>query len=645
MISAAVPRRRGGAVPCAAFLAAIAPALAACAAQPPPGPAGGGPSPLPPAAQAGTGGAEAALAPEALWEQVRILAAPEMEGRAAGGGGADRAAAHIARAFQAAGLRPGGDGVSYLQRFEVVTGVRMGPENGLALRFPGAPPRAFAPGEDFTPFSFSEEGPVEGDLVFAGYGITALELGYDDYAGLDVRGKVVLLLTHEPRERDPAGPFRRPEAYRYTEVRYKIINAREHGAAAVILVTDPLAHAGEPETLIGIRGTPSRGGGVVAVHARRAVAEAALAAAGRDLVDLQREIDAALRPRSLTLPGVRAEVRAALIRERGATANVVGILPGTDPALRDQAVVVGAHYDHLGLGGENSLAPAQTGTVHPGADDNASGTAGVIALARAFAAAGAGRRTLVFAAFGAEEIGLLGSQHFVRQPPVPLETVSAMLNLDMIGRLRDGRLYVSGVETGEGLEGILRAANAGVGLDLALRGDGYDPSDHTAFLSRGRPVLFFFTGTHQDYHRPSDTADKISGAGMRRVLLLARDVVRALADRDALVAFRAPAGGPPAGRGRGAGGGGYGPYFGSIPDFAGGDAPGVRLEGVRQGSPAERAGLRRGDVIVRFAGVTIRALEDLTFALRSRRAGEEVEVTFLRDGRPETVRALLEPRR
>jgi hypothetical protein len=585
----------------------------------------------------------AALAPETLWEEVRALAAPEMGGRAAGTPGADRAAAHIAEAFRRAGLRPGGDAGTFLQRFDVITGIRLGADNAVALHRPGAPPRAFGSGMDFTPFSFSEDGRAEGDVVFAGYGITAPEMGYDDYAGLDARGKVVLLLTHEPRERDEAGPFRRPEAYRYTEPRYKVINAREHGAAAAILVTDPLGHPGEPEALIGIRGLPSRAGGILAVHARRAVAEAALAPAGLDLAALQREIDTALKPRSRPLPGIRAEVRVGLVREYGTTANVVGILPGTDPQLRDQAIVVGAHYDHLGLGGETSMAPAQVGTVHPGADDNASGTAGAIALARTFAAAGGTRRTLVFAAFGAEEMGLLGSTHYAGYPPVPLDRTVAMLNFDMIGRLREGKLYVSGVETGEGLEGVLREANADVGLSLILRGDGYDPSDHTTFLTRQRPVLFFFTGVHPDYHRPSDTPDKIDAAGMRQVLLLARRVVAALADREAAVAFRKPTAAPP--RSTGARGEGYGPYFGSIPDFGAAGATGVRLGGVRAGSPAERAGLRGGDIIVRFAGVTVRALEDLVFALRSHRAGDEVDVTYLRDGAPQTVRAVLEPRR
>lgn len=620
--------------------------LVACSLPAPGGALGGGataipgtPAGVPSLAAAG----DVALAPEALWEDVRILAAPEMAGRAAGTPGADRAAAHIAKAFRRAGLRPGGDGGGYLQGFEVTTGIRLGPDNALTLFRGGAPPRPFVPAVDFSPFSFSEAGRIEGEVVFAGYGITAPELDYDDYAGLDVRGKVVLLLTHEPRERDEAGPFRRPEAYRYTQDRYKVINARERGAAAVILVTDPLAHAGEPETLVGIRGVHSLPGGIVAVHALRAVAEAALGEAGLDLAGLQGAIDGDLRPRSLPLPGVRVEIRTDLVRERGSTANVVGILPGTDPVLRNEALLIGAHYDHLGLGGEGSLAPAQVGTVHPGADDNASGTAGVLALARAFAAAGGARRTLIFVAFSGEETGLLGSAHYVRHPPFPLERTMAMVNFDMIGRLRAGTVYVSGTGTGEGLEEVLRGANREVGLTLALRGDGYDPSDHTAFVTRGRPVLFFFTGPHADYHRPTDTADKVSADGMRRVLLLARGVVGALASGDGVIAFRQPKGPPPSGDRRA--GGGYGPYFGSIPDFSEAEPRGVRLTGVRPGSPAEQAGLQGGDVITRFAGVTIRTLEDLVYALRSRRAGDMVEVIFVRDGVPRTAQAVLEPRR
>jgi hypothetical protein len=585
--------------------------------------------------------AEALLDPAGLLRHVEALAAPAMEGRASGTPGGERAAAYIAAEFARAGLRPAGEAGGYLQPFEVVTGIRPGPGNallfdGLPAPLPGPP----ALGRDYIPLSFSAEGTVEGEVLFAGYGITAPELGYDDYAGQDATGKVVLVMSHEPRERDEAGPFRRPEAYRYTEPRTKVINAREHGAAAVLLVRDPNNHGDEPEELIGLRGASSSRSSLLAVNITAALADRLLGASGTRLADLQAAIDAALAPRSFPLPGVRARLGVDLIRDKGRTANVVGLLRGRDPALRETAVVLGAHYDHLGRGGEASLAPSAFGVIHPGADDNASGTAVVIGLARAFAAGGGAARTLIFAAFAGEEMGLLGSSFYTKQPPIPLERTVAMLNLDMVGRLRDGKILVAGVETAGEWPGILRAAARGLPLTLVMRGDGYGPSDHTAFALRERPVLFFFTGPHSDYHRPSDTPEKIDAAGLQQVATLVYRTAAALAGEPAAPAFVRASGRPPAaGDGRG-----YGPYFGSIPDFGASEVEGVMLGGVRPGSPAERAGLRAGDTIIRFAGVRITNLEDLAYALRAKRAGDTVQVIYRRDGEERAIRATLERR-
>jgi hypothetical protein len=568
---------------------------------------------------------------------VRALSDPAMEGRAAGTAGADRAAAYVAGEFQRLGLRPAGDAGGFLQRFEVLTGLRLGAGIELEVTAPGAPPRAFAAGQAFLPFAFSEDGDVAADVVFAGFGITAPTLGYDDYAGLDVRGKVVLVMTGEPRETDPQGPFRPAEHFHYTELRHKILNAREHGAAAVVVVE----HPGREDRLTPLRGA-TRAWGILAVSARREVADALLGAAALDLRDLAARIDRAGAPASRALSGVRARVRIALVRERGTTANVVGILPGSDPSLAAEAVVVGAHHDHLGRGSPFSLAPERGDAVHPGADDNASGTAALIGLAEAMRRGGAARRSVVFVAFGAEELGLLGSTHYVRQPAVPLERTIAMVNLDSVGRLRDGQLHVMGVDTGQGLRALVEQAVQGLPAKVALRGDGVGPSDHTAFLNRERPVVFFFTGPHADYHRPSDTWDRIDADGLRTVTTAAYRVLRALADGDQRPAFVRVPGGPPR---AGTGAAGYGPYFGAVPDFGESPRPGVRLGGVRPGSPADRAGLQAGDVIVRFAGVSVRTLDDLVFALRSRRAGEAIEVTFVRDGAERTAQATLEERR
>jgi aminopeptidase YwaD len=568
---------------------------------------------------------------------VRDLSDPVMEGRAAGTAGADRAAAYLVAAFQRLGLRPAGDAGGYLQRFDVVTGVRLAPGGAIDVTAAGAAPRTFAGGTAFLPFTFSMDGDVASEVVFAGYGITAPPLGYDDYAGLDVRGKVVLVMTGEPREGDPQGPFRPSEHFHYTELRHKVLNAREHGAAAVIVVENPE----RGDRLAALRGTtPSWG--IVAVSARREVAEAVLIPAGLDLASLRTAIEWARAPASRAVPGVRVRIRAALLRDRGATANVVGLLPGTSPTLAAEAVVVGAHYDHLGRGSPFSLAPERGDAIHPGADDNASGTAALLGLAEALTRSGAGRRSVVFVAFSAEELGLLGSTHYVGQPAVPLDRTVAMVNLDSVGRLRDGRLHAMGIDTGQGLRVLVEQAAQGLPAPLTLRGDGVGPSDHTAFLNRERPVVFFFTGPHADYHRPGDTWDKIDADGLRTVTTVAYRVVRALADRDERPAFvRVPGGSPRAG----AGATGYGPYFGAVPDFGEPSRPGVRLGGVRPGSPAERAGLQAGDIIVRFAGVTVRTLDDLVFALRSRRPGDAIEVTYVRDGTERAAQATLEERR
>jgi aminopeptidase YwaD len=451
-----------------------------------------------------------------------------------------------------------------------------------------------------------------------------------------VRGKVVVVMTGEPRGNDPASPFRKPDAYHYSERRHKIINARERGAGAVLLVNRP---GPAPDALPRLSGV-SQSWSVLAIAITREVADALVAPSGTSLAAAANAIDAGLAPRSFAI-GVRVDVAVALVRERSATANVVGILRGKDPALAREAVVIGAHYDHLGTGGEGSLAPDEV-AVHPGADDNASGTSAVLELARGFAAAGPQPRTLVFVAFAGEEMGLLGSAEYVRRPAVPMDRTVAMVNLDMVGRLRDGKVYVGGVDSGSGLRAIVADAARGLPLTPEMRADPFAPSDQTSFYAAGRPVLFLFTGAHADYHRPSDTWEKIDASGLATVTAFAGRIVAALAALSAPPAYvklESP-------RSSGASGGrGYGPVFGVVPDFGESPQAGVKINGVRAGSPAERAGLRAGDVLVRFGGVKVGTLDDFTFALRSHRAGDEVDVRYLRDGREYEGRATLQERR
>jgi hypothetical protein len=319
-----------------------------------------------------------------------------------------------------------------------------------------------------------------------------------------------------------------------------------------------------------------------------------------------------------------------------AAQNVVALLPGRDPALRGQYVVIGAHFDHLGRSATGAMDPEARDAIRNGADDNASGTAALLELARLFAARPA-RRSIIVAHFTGEELGLLGSQWFVDHPPVPLDSVAAMVNFDMVGRLRNDKLIVYGVATARELPAIVDSANGSPALTISAVGDGFGPSDHSSFYAKGIPVLHFFTDLHDDYHRASDDADRINAAGEARVVDLAERVVRAIADRPArLTPVRAAAPAPAAG-----GREGSNVYLGSIPDMSAGDAPGLRLSGVRAGSPADAAGLRAGDVIVELGGQPVKDLYGYSDALYSHKPGDRVAIVFQRDGERQVTTATL----
>jgi aminopeptidase YwaD len=315
-----------------------------------------------------------------------------------------------------------------------------------------------------------------------------------------------------------------------------------------------------------------------------------------------------------------------------ATQNVFAVLPGRDPALRGQYVVIGAHFDHLGTSTENALDPEAGMVVRRGADDNASGTAAVVELARLFVAHPA-RRSIIFVNFSGEEEGLLGSEYFVEHSPVPIDSMAAMLNFDMVGRLRDDRVIVYGVATATEFPALLDRANISPRLNIAMQGDGFGPSDQSSFYAKSIPVLYFFTDLHADYHRASDTPEKINGAGEARVVALAERVVRDIADapaRPTYVRVAAPV------QSTGAREGGE-VYLGSIPDMAGDGTLGLRLTGVRAGSPADVAGIKGGDVIVEFGGKAVNDLYQYSDALYSHKPGDEVTVVVLRNGQRLTL--------
>ena len=338
---------------------------------------------------------------------------------------------------------------------------------------------------------------------------------------------------------------------------------------------------------------------------------------------------------------VGREARAARQARTGALVgrNVVGILPGRDPVLRNQTVVLGAHYDHLGRGGFGSLDPDSTGLVHNGADDNASGAAALIQVAARLAASPPAR-TVVFIAFSGEELGLLGSAHYVQQPIYPLAGMMAMVNLDMVGRLRNGRLIVYGARSAKEFPALLDSLNWYAGFDLKAQGDGYGPSDHSSFYAAKRPVLHIFTDLHEDYHRTTDDWQKVNYDGLKRVADFSLGLVTALANRTrplTLLELPAP---DPTQIAAGSGPPGYGAYLGTVPDMTG--APGgVRLVGVRAGSPAEKAGLRGDDIITRIGGAETPDLQAMTDALRSHKPGETVEIVVRRGASVTTFTATL----
>jgi hypothetical protein len=375
--------------------------------------------------------------------------------------------------------------------------------------------------------------------------------------------------------------------------------------------------------------------GLVAARVTRRVADRLLkAGGGENLARSQELIDAHQAPRSRALPD-SLRLRVALVKKRAFVHNIVGVWRGADST---KAIVIGAHYDHLGLGGESSLAPKEIGKPHVGADDNASGTAALLAVARAWSSSPVRpQRDLVFCAFAGEELGVLGSAHYVGDPARPIAGTAAMLNFDMVGRLRERRLTVMGTGTGVGLDSLVRLAAAPYGFDLKLSEDGYGPSDHSSFYKAKVPVLMFFTGAHADYHKPSDTWEKLDAGGIARIASLAFDITRRL-DGGPQLAYRQAA--PDSAYRRVGGGSGYGATLGTIPDYSQSEG-GVLIADVREGGPAAVAGMQGGDIITAMDGVRIDNIYDFTYALRTRRPGRKVAVSVLRGGQKLDFEAVL----
>jgi hypothetical protein len=481
--------------------------------------------------------ADSGISTDNLRAHLQFLSSDEMKGRANGSPELDRAADYIAQQFEDAGLAPGGS-EGWFQPFALVAGLSVGDGNGLTLTAKDAS-ASFGLGEGYYPLGTRADGArrlADLDVVFAGYGIAAPDVGYDEYVGLDVRGKAVLVFSHEPQEQNPRSRLNGQKPLPQTTLVAKAAAARERGAQVLVVVGDPTHFSDQGDYRLFGRDPEAEDTGIPVLRARRKEAQAIVDAYQLDT--RARRIDDDLTPRSGALPGLKLTYAENLSKNLRSVRNVVGVLPGSEDTWKREAVVIGAHYDHVGVGGHLSVTPDRVGEIHNGADDNASGTSALIEIARA-AARDRRRfpRSLVFVAFAGEERGLLGSAHYAASPRIPMADTVAMLNLDMIGRSK-GSVDVSGLESAPALEADLEDAAATLpGLTIRREGPGAGRSDDSSFLDRRVPAINFFTGFHGDYHRPSDDWERVDLAGTAQVAALALELAARVASRTAKPAF------------------------------------------------------------------------------------------------------------
>lgn len=647
----------------------------------------------------------AATSEARMGSALQFLASDELEGRGVGTEGLNKAADYIAAHFSKLGLKTDLFGGKPFQVFAEPADAEIGaPEkNTLVLIGPPKEPGGDAQrlelklGSDFQPMSIGGAGKVEAPVAFAGYGITSTDPAFDEFADLDVQGKVVVMLRKIPQQGSHGGVFQpggniSPHAF-FTR---KVANAAQHGAVAVLFVNDSfslhqqteanartrnevvdelakihqeyrkkteptpeekLAHLDEVtkrlDQINALTEQKSGGfdqlipfgdGGQSEGHAqlpvyfclRAAVEPLIQSALGKDLSAVEQEIDSDLKPRSALLKDWTAACETDVRHRTIEIKNVIGVLEGEGP-LANETIVIGAHYDHLGFGGSGSLAP-WTRAIHNGADDNASGTVGLLEVAERLAIREhKPRRRIVFIAFTGEERGLKGSSYYVKNPLFPLESTIAMLNMDMVGRLKDNKLVIYGTGTASQFDGLVDELNKTYEFTLTKNPSGYGPSDHQSFYEKQVPVFHFFTDTHSDYHRPSDDVEKVNLEGMRRVVDLVTEMTLRIDAADERPTYQKTQ--PPA-----MARGGSRPRFGSMPDYASSEK-GAALKTIFPGTPAARAGLKDGDVVIQMGDNQINSVEDFSNALGTYKAGDQVKVVVKRGTEMVTATVTLEPPR
>ncbi|MBL7965857.1 MAG: M20/M25/M40 family metallo-hydrolase [Prolixibacteraceae bacterium] len=557
-----------------------------------------------------------------LKNHISYLASEALKGRRTGTEGDSLAAEYIRKELKSIGLVPLHD--KGFQHFRVTDKIVTGPANSLNLKG-----TSLVLNTDFAPFAFSQNESFKGEVVFAGYGFDINEdsLKWNDYSGVDVKGKVALILRADPEIEKNTSPF-----IKYSKDRDKVLQAKDMGAVAVLLVSGKVF---DPEDKFESLSKGDQSVGLPAFRISRKVANSILETKELTIEDLEKQMNEKRTPNSFAT-GVSVSGHSDVMQTTIPTRNVVMLLPGSDKTLKDQYVVLGAHFDHLGMGGigSGSRVP-DTVAVHYGADDNASGVGMMLELAEKLAAnPKSHRRSILVVAFSGEEMGLLGSKKFVENAGIDLNKVNAMINMDMVGRLNENSLLqIGGVGTAEPFKKMVTTANDSTVLKLSLSDEGYGPSDHAAFYGKNIPVLFVSSGAHLDYHTPADTHSKINYDGMTKIAGLNYVVISELANMDSKLVFKEA--GPKEVAGRGARRKGV--TLGIMPDFAGNVKNGLRADLITPGRPAAIGGMKKGDIITSINGKPVNNIQDYMFRMGQLKHGETINVEIVRDGKKEVL--------
>jgi aminopeptidase YwaD len=564
---------------------------------------------------------------EEVYEHIKYLASDKLEGRLPGTTGGTLAMNYIGNEFKTYGLTPYGD-INYIQPFDMITDLQLGKNNELRL-FKGEESVSLKVEEDWIPLGFTSNGKMSGELVFLGYGISAPDLNYDDYKDIDVSGKIVVIMTSSPTSTATNNTF-----FQYESLYNKLLKARDGKVAGIIVISGYETDDVLPKLTYNLARQSS---GIPIIKVKRNNIEKIFSDLNMDFEKIQNGINSKQKPNSFSFGkwSTKANINVEQVKAR--TGNVIGYIEGNDPALKNEIIVVGAHYDHLGWGGENSLYEGKDKKIHHGADDNASGTSGVLEIAQKFSAnKELLKRSILFICFSGEEEGLIGSSYFTNSSIFKKLNIATMINMDMIGRMENDKLIINGTGTSSLWINELDELNKKYNFSMSYIPDGYGSSDHSSFYSKNIPVLFFFTGIHPDYHKPSDTYDKINTVGEEKVLKYVYDLTFDISTIDNKIDFIKVVENNERKHETGV----VKVYVGTIPDFSSNEE-GYKISGVREGSPADKGGITAGDLMIKFGNKEIKNIYDYTAALGEHKPDDEVEVTVKRNNETLILKIIL----